>query len=188
MLRDQLEKYLKSSSVVFQEEKGYIERNQMDVPNLIEKDRNDRFIDAYIERCGKESENLIANESISFLKQPLVYLKTHKDEFIYMESQWFELIGVDAVSLEFDDVFGTYDVMLGLRLQKKFEKNIKDFLNTHLHSNEAKFDLMFSGDEGIWSLNFALDYVEGFQETKSIGEAYQLIYRFLFSLAQAMEG
>jgi hypothetical protein len=188
MLRDQLEKYLKSSSVVFQEEKDYIERNQLDVPNLNEKDPNQRFSDAYIERCDKESENLIANESFSFLKQPLDYLKKHKNEFIYFESDWFELIGVDAVSLEVDDVFGTFDVMLGLRLQKKFEKNIKDFLNTHLHSDEAKFDLMFSGDEGLWSLNFALDYVEGFQDIKSILEAYQLIYRFLFSLAQAIEG
>ena len=141
----------------------------------------------YIERCDKESEQLISEENSAFLEQPLEFLKKHKNEFIYIESHWFDFIGVDALSLEVDDVFGTYDVMLGLKLQKKFEKNLKEYLNTHLHSDDSKFDLMFNGDEGLWSLNFGLNYVDGFQEEKSIGEAYQLIYRFLFKLVEAME-
>jgi hypothetical protein len=188
MLKNEMEKYLSSGGkVVFPEEKAYIERKQFDVQALEEKSAAERFSDAYIERCDKESENVIAQESSSFLTQPLDYLKKNKDQFMYMESKWFDIISVDAISLEVDDVFATYDVMLGLKLQKKFEKPLKEYLNTHLHNDEAKFDLMFNGDEGLWSLNFALNYVEGFQEEMTIGQAYQLIYSFLFMLVEEME-
>lgn len=145
------------------------------------------FEDAYIERCDKQTENMIRNESASFLTQPLVFLKKHKNEFIYLESQSFDAVRADSISLEADDVFGTYDVMLGLRLQKKFAGGLNEFLNGHLNGEGAKFDLVFSGEEGLWNLNFALDYIEGFDENMSIGEAFQLIYRFLSQLMEAVE-
>lgn len=104
-----------------------------------------------------------------------------------MESKWFDLIGVDAVAFEADDVFGTYDVMLGLKLQKKFEPSIKEFLQNSLHNDGAKFDLMFDQGDGLWSLNFALNFVEGFNEEMSMREAYGLIYQFLFKLDEAVE-
>jgi hypothetical protein len=143
-------------------------------------------IDAYIERCSKETETMIANESSNFLNQPLTYLKDHKNEFIYVESAFFEQIGVEGVSLELDDVFGTYDVMLGLKLQKKFEKMLKEQLNTSLQGDEAKFDLMFSLDDGLWDLNFAFNYVEGFNENMSLNEAFQLIHQFLLQLVDSI--
>jgi hypothetical protein len=143
--------------------------------------------DAYIERCDKQTENLIRNESSSFLSQPLTFLKKHKNEFIYLESERFDAVRAESISLEVDDVFGTYDVMLGLKLQKKFADSLKLFLNAHLQGEGAKFDLIFSGDEGLWNLNFALDYVEGFDENMSIGEGFQLIFRFLSQLKEAME-
>lgn len=149
---------------------------------------NSRFSDAYMERCSKETETMIAVETSAFLNQPIDYLKKHKNEFIYVESLSFEQIGVEGVSLEADDVFGTYDVMLGLKLQKKFEKPLKEHLNSHLHGDEAKFDLMFNLDEGMWNLNFALNYTEGFHEEMSIGDAYQIIYRFLFNLVEYVKG
>ncbi|MDQ7863963.1 hypothetical protein RCO48_31455 [Peribacillus frigoritolerans] len=64
-----------------------------------------RFTDAYMKRSNKESEELISEENSAFLSQPIEYLKKNKDEFLYFESQWFELIGVEALSLEVDDVF-----------------------------------------------------------------------------------
>ncbi|WP_413299149.1 branched-chain amino acid aminotransferase [Bacillus sp. 1P10SD] len=145
------------------------------------------FSDAYIERCDKETENMIKNETGTFLTQPLNYLNKNKNEFIYLESNWFEGIGVEAVSLEVDDVFGNYDVMLGLKLQKKFDKTLKEYLNTNLHGNEAKFDLMFSQDDGLWNLNFALNYVEGFKEEMTLIEAFQVIYKFLNNLVQSVK-
>jgi hypothetical protein len=145
------------------------------------------FTDAYIERCSKETETMIANEPSSFLNQPITYLKEHKNEFIYVESALFEEVGVEGVSLEVDDVFGTYDVMLGLKLQKKFEKLLKEQLNSSLQGDEAKFDLMFSHDDGLWELNFALNYVDGYKESLSLNEAFQLIQQFLNTLVHAVK-
>ncbi len=197
MLKDQIKHYITEqqnslngkSITIFKEEKAYVEKNNLGENfQFLEKDPSTRFADAYIERCDKETENMIKNESSSFLAQRLDYLKKHKNEFIYLESIWFDLIGVEAISVEADDVFGTYDVMLGLKLQKKFEKTLKENLNSLLHGDEAKFDLMFSLEDGLWNLNFALNYVEGFQEEITVGEAFQLIYRFLFQLVEAVEG
>lgn len=153
----------------------------------MENKENGNFTDAYIERCSKETETMIANESSSFLNQPITYLKEHKNEFIYVESTLFEQIGVEGVSLEVDDVFGTYDVMLGLKLQKKYEKMLKDQLNNSLQGDEAKFDLMFSHDDGLWDLNFALNYVDGYTGNLSIHEAFQLIHQFLNTLVHTIK-
>jgi hypothetical protein len=197
MIKDHIQKYIveqqsnlnTNSITLFKEEKEYAEKNHLvDKLQLLEKDASVRFADAYIERCDKESENMLKNESSSFLKEKLDYLKKHKNEFIYVESNWFELIGVEAVSLEVDDVFGTYDVMLGWKLQKKYEKTLKGTLKSQLVGDEAKFGLIFSLEDGLWNLNFDLNYVEGFNEELSIGEAFQLIYRFLFQLVEAVEG
>ncbi|MEH7275113.1 branched-chain amino acid aminotransferase [Neobacillus vireti] len=145
------------------------------------------FSNAYIERCSKETETMIANESSSFLYQPITYLKEHKNEFIYVESILFEEIGVEGISLEVDDVFGTYDVMLGLKLQKKFDNVLREHLNHTLDGENSKFDLMFSQDDGLWDLNFALNYVTGFQEDMSIEGAFQLIHHYLSNLVEAVK-
>ena len=197
MIKDHIQQYIdekqsnqKTGAItLFKEEKEYAEKNQLagDL-QLSEQDASIRFADAYIERCDKETENMLKNESSAFLNESLDFLKKHKNEFIYVESNWFDLIRVEAVSLEADDVFGTYDVMLGLKLQKKFEKTLKENLNSLLNGDEAKFDLMFSQDDGLWNLNFALNYVQGYKEEVTIGEAFQLIYRFLFQLVEAVEG
>lgn len=142
--------------------------------------------DIYIERCDKETEEMIAVESASFLEQPLHYLQTHKNEFVYLESKSFEEIGVDAVCLEMDDVFGTYDVMLGLKLQKKFGTALKEFLNRELKGNGAKFDLIFNEKDGMWDFNFGLDFINGFHNELSLSEAFQIIYQFLIKLRDEM--
>ncbi|WP_419887323.1 branched-chain amino acid aminotransferase [Neobacillus niacini] len=148
---------------------------------------NTSFNEAYIERCSKETETMIANEASSFLNQPITYLKDHKSEFLYVESALFEEIGVEGVSIELDDVFGTYDVMLGLKLQKKFEKMLKEHLNQSLQGDEAKFDLVFSHDDGLWDLNFALNYVEGYRENISIHEGLQIIHQFLSTIVHTVK-
>jgi hypothetical protein len=196
MLKEKIKQYIAEKDrqstaegvVLFREEIEYAEQNQLaGEGEWIEKDANTRFADAYIERCDKESENMLKNETSAFLSEPLHYLKKHKNEFIYLESKWFDFVNVEAISLEMDDVFGTYDVMLGLKLQKKYDKQIREYLNAHLKGEEAKFDLMFTLDDGLWNLNFVLNYVEGFHEEMTIGEAFQLIYHFLFKLVEAVE-
>ena len=155
--------------------------------SFIEKDPRLRFKDVYIERCDKETEELLAEESSLFLEQPIEYFKNHQNEFMYLESEWFDLIGVDAISFEADSVFGTYDVMLGLKIQKKYEASLKSFLTSQLSSDEATFNLMFNANEGLWEINFALNHVNNFKEDGTIQEAYGTVYRLLFQLVEAVE-
>ncbi len=105
----------------------------------------------------------------------------------YFESEWLDLIRVDAISLEADDVFGTYDVMLGLKLQKKYETVLREQLNRFLSGEEPKFDLVFNHEDGLWDLNFTLNYVAGFNDELSMVEAFLMIYRFLFNLVDQVE-
>ena len=94
-------------------------------------------MDAYIERSNKESEELIGVETVDFLEQSIEYLKKNIHEFVYMESDWFEIIGVDAICLEVDDLFGTYEALLGLKLQKKYNQTIRDYLQAELKGDES---------------------------------------------------
>lgn len=198
MLKNEIKKLIsdmvdKQKLELFSEEKEYAERHHFltsemkEKLTVIEKNPTLRFMDAYIERSDKETEEVIGVEKSSFLQQPLDHLKKQMNEFIYLESNWFEMINVDAVSLEVDDVFRTYDVMLGLKFQKKFEGTIKSYLENHLSGDEAKFDLMFNHDDGLWNLNFDLNSIDGFNDGMTIGEAYQLIYQFLFNLVETVE-
>lgn len=178
---------------LYKEEKDYAEKYELVSDErkasltFIDSDPNTRFNDAYIERSHKETEEVIAVETSTFLEQSVRYLKEHKEEFIYLESKWLELIAVDAISLEIDDVFGTYDVMMGLKLQKKYEKLIRDYLNKQLEGIDTTFDLMFNQSDGMWDLNFTLDYMNEFKEDISLGEAYSYIYRFMFKLVETVE-
>jgi len=109
------------------------------------------------------------------------------EEFMYLESPWFEMIGVDAISFEADSVFGNYDVMLGLKLPKKTEKSIKAFFLSHFHHEEASLDLMFNQNDGLWELNFALNDLAIYQAEWTIREAYTAIYQLLFLLVEEVE-
>jgi hypothetical protein len=198
MLKKEMEQFIqkknngdKHSIELYREEKDYALKNELidgSEISIIESSPETRFKDAYIERGNKETEEFIAQEKRDFLERPITYFLKHKNEFMYMESDWWEMIGVDAVSFENDDVFETYDVMLGLKLQKKYDSAIRGYLSEHLKGEGAAFDLMFDGNEGLWSLNYALNDLEGFNEDLTIGEAYSLIYSFLFRLAESVEG
>jgi len=154
---------------------------------MIEKNSEVQLSNAYIERCDKESEQLISEENLAFLEQPLEFLKKHKNEFIYIELEWLDSFGVDSLSLELDDAFGTYDVMLGLKLQKKYDSSLRDQLHRQLSGEEPKFDLIFNHNDGLWDLNFSLNYVDGFNEEISIGDACNLIYHFLSKLVDQIK-
>lgn len=197
MLKKQMERYIENvlkmngaQVALFEEEKRYVENHPSmlgEHVEIIEKNGTLRFADAYIERCDKESEEMLAEEKPQFLQNKLSYLKQHKNEFIYVESDYFDIIGVDVVSLEVDDVFGTYNVMVGLKLQKKHEAAIKSYLSGHLEGEGPMFGLMFSQGDGLWDLNFTLNGVAGFTEDATIEGAYRLIYSFIFQLQEAVE-
>ncbi|WP_064093306.1 hypothetical protein [Rossellomorea aquimaris] len=173
---------------LFQEEREYALKHELIKSEEInEEGGTSRFQDATIERCSKETEELLGRESGEFLEKPLTYLKENKNEFVYLESRWFNVIGVEAVSLEMDDVFGTYDVMLGLKLQKKYCNAIEQYLDQSLQGDSSTYDLLFNGEDGLWDFNFTLNNHPDFKEDLSMIEAYEMIYRFLFQLAESVE-
>ncbi len=190
MLRERIEKHLKEKSKdIFKEEKEYAQKHQLlsNADALDIKNPPARFADAYIERGDKETEEVLSRETADFLNQPIDYFVQNMKEFIYLESEWFDIIGADAISFEFDDLFRTYDVMLGLKLPKKKEAAIRSYLDKTLQGDSATYDLMFNQQDGLWELNFALDHLEGFQEGMTISDAYSLIYRYLFLLIETID-
>lgn len=194
MLKKQMEAYIsktlsENKLELFKEELDYAERHKLipDDISIVEKENTFRFADAYIERSNKESEEMISEETAAFLSQPIEFLKTNIEEFLYFESSWFELIGVEALSLEVDDVFSTYNAMFGLKFQKKIGDAIKAYLNKELQGGIGSFSLMFNQGDGLWDVNFALNNVKGFREDMSLGEAFSLIYNFLFILVETIE-
>lgn len=190
MLKKQMEKYITENTLtskieLFEIDKQYVEKHQL-IPSdvtVVEKD----FKFSAIERCVKETENLIREEDQSFLNERILYLKSHLNEFVYLESNAFEVIRVDAVVLEFDEVFETYTALFGLKLQKKYGDDMKAYLDTHLNGDGTKYSVMFSSEDGLWDMNFALDYVDGFSEELSFIEILQLMYNFIFNLVEAMD-
>ena len=193
MLQKRLKQYIDETKEsegavpLFKQEREYaLKYGLLDADEITSPDADSRFQEAYIERCDKETEELISQESRIFLDQPITYLKEQKNEFVFLESVWFTMIGVEAVSLEVDDVFGTYDAMLGLKLQKKYRSQIERYLEESLEG-ESSYDLLFNGEDGLWDLNFTLNDLRDFNERQSILSAYELIYEFLFNLLQNME-
>ncbi|MGF3103107.1 branched-chain amino acid aminotransferase [Rossellomorea sp. DUT-2] len=190
MLRKRLLQYIEESNgsvALFPEEKEYAEKHGLlDADKITVRESGSRFKEAYIERCEKETEELIAQESLVFLDQPITYLKKHKNEFVFLELEWFDVIGVEAVSIEVDDVFGTYDAMLGLKLQKKYRSQIEHYLENTL-KGESSYDLLFNGEDGLWDLNITLNDLPDFNEGLTMLASYELIYEFLFHLLQTVD-
>jgi hypothetical protein len=196
MLKKQLEKHIAKTLVseekkisLYPEEKKYAVNHQLLSTEIIvvELDASNRFSDAIIERCNKETEELIASETLSFLDQPLAYLKLNMKEFLFVESNSLANIGVDSIALEFDEVFERYTAMLGLKLQKKFGAAIKTHFDNHLVGDEAKYSVLFSAEDGLWHVNFPINYVNHFQMEMSLADAFELIYLFLFTLVEDVE-
>lgn len=197
MLQSNIQTYIEKemnvqgqSLSLYQEEKEYALQKKLVPQNLMieEKEESLRFKDSYIERVDKETDELIAEESpLLFLDTPISYLKEHRSEFLYVESKWFEFIKLDGCSFEVDDVFGTYKVLTGLHMQKKFGSLLKQFFAKELNESPTSVQLLFNDKDGLWDVNIELDAIKEFNEKMSIGEVLVLIYRFFFHLAEYVE-
>lgn len=193
VLKERMQKLIEQANVeLIKVEKEYIENigllstNQKLTDLKVNEDRN-RFSDAYIERSLKETDELINTESGEFLNNSIHYLKENIAEFIYIESKWFEVIGIDAISLEVDDVFGTYEAMFGLKLKKNEESNIRAYVNENGLGEKPKYNLLFNQQDGLWDMNLTLDHIEGFNDNMSIDEVLRFIYEYLFKLSVQIE-
>lgn len=194
MFKEQLVERIKQAKdngeLLFIEELNYAKKQEIiDEKEVNVLDTKKRFFDSYIERGDKETENFLGTESASeFFEQPITYFKQHINEFVYVESVWFDQLNVESLSFEVDDLFRTYDCLIGLKQPKKKEKEIKAYFMSIFTSDEARLSPMFNQKDGLWEINFTLDYIEGFSEDMKIGEAFSLIYKVLFDLIIELEG
>jgi len=140
-----------------------------------------------IERCLKETEELIAEETASFLSNPVHYLKEHANEFMYVASERFDVIRVDSFALEFDGAFDVYSALFGLRLQKKYSEFLHSYFKAHLHHDKMIYSAAFSGEDGLWEINLALDALDGFSEQQSFDEVLAQLYSLVFGLLEELE-
>ncbi|WP_456271082.1 hypothetical protein [Bacillus sp. AK031] len=173
-----------SDERVFAEENGLLPEGSAIEP----LDDTVRFHDALIERVDKETEELIKTEETpQFLQTPVNFVKQHPNEFLYVDSKWFDLIRVDGLTLEVDDVFGHYSVLTGIKQQKKTGNEFKSLLAAKLNGGEENIQLMWNDKDGLFDLNFSLDKLEGFNENESLARTLQLIYHFLFEVVKELE-
>ncbi|WP_377520046.1 hypothetical protein [Priestia megaterium] len=197
MLQSNIQTYIEKemnvqgqSLSLYQEEKEYALQKKLVPQNLMieEKEESLRFKDSYIERVDKETDELIAEEfPLSFLDTPISYLKEHRSEFLYVESKWFEFIKLEGCSFEVDDVFGTYKVLTGLHMQKKFGSLLKQFFAKEFNESPTSVQLLFNDKDGLWDVNIELDAIKEFNEKMSIDEVLVLTYRFFFHLVEYVE-
>lgn len=174
---------------LLEEEKEYVEKHQINLGDktiqLVAK--SDQFKDAAIERLNKETDEQISKEKVDFLQTSLTHFETNKEEYVFVESSSFDVIGVDGIAIEFDEVFEVYTAMFGLSLQKKYGPEIKAFLNDHFESAKMNYSVMFSGEDGLWEVNLPLNFLKGFDTTSSLEETLHFLYTFVFKLVESTE-
>lgn len=179
----------KNQVELLKEEKEYAEKHQLIADDLtvVEIAKGDQFNDAIIERFNKETEEQISTDSAVFLTTSLAHFKENPIEFLYLESSSFDIIGVDAIAVEYDEVFEVYTAMFGLALQKKFGPAMKAFLDGHFNAEKMNYSVMFSGQDGLWEVNLPLNYLDQFDVNFSLEETYHFLYKLIFSLIETVE-
>ncbi|MGN7388081.1 branched-chain amino acid aminotransferase [Sporosarcina sp. SAFN-015] len=183
MLKDKIAQLVAENGPLFPFEKEYAVKQGLIDDNA--EFENKEWIFPVIERCLKETEEVIKEESDSFMNKPVSYFSKNAEEFLYVESNAFETIGVDGIAFEMDDVFETSTVLFGLKVQKKWGSFLKDYLEANVGSKT--YSAMFSDQDGLWDINIPLDQLDGFDKEMSIKDAMDLAYRFIFKLLAAIE-
>jgi hypothetical protein len=174
---------------MFSDEVAYAQENGLLPEGTAVEPMDDavRFHDALIERVDKETEELVQTEEApAFLETPVNFIKQHVNEFLFIDSKWFDIIRIDGLTLEVDDVFGHYSILTGLKQQKKTGAELKAILAGKLHGDD-KVQLLWNDKDGLFDLNLSIEKLEGFNENDSIGKTLQLIYHLLFSSLKELE-
>jgi hypothetical protein len=185
MLKEKIAKQVAENASVplFPIEKEYAVKQGLITEQTEINDKDWDF--SVIERCAKETEEVIKEENESFMNEPASYFSKNADQFLYVESDTFETIGVEGIAFEMDDVFETHTILFGLKVQKKWGSFLKEYLNANVGSNT--FSAMFSDKDGLWDVNVPLDQLAGFEKEMPLKDAMDLAYRFIFKLLEAIE-
>jgi len=168
------------------EEKDFAKKNQL-LPEGLNVIQQNLFSDAIIERYNKETDELISKEHTEFLQTPISYFKDHLQEYVFLETKVLDVVSVDAIAVEYDEVFEVYTAMFGLFIQKKYTAEIRAFLDEHYNSEKMQYSIMFAGNEGLWEINLPVNYIKGFDDSFTIEEVYQLLYTLIFKLVSTIK-
>ena len=195
MLKKQMQTYIGEQAKTdgpiffFSEEKNYLLSHQLIEEEKIEETNTPaRFASLYLELANKETdESLNADMDASFLQTKINYLAEKLEEYLYIETDAFSIIGVESLSLEVDSVFRTYEGIFGLKVPKKTEGAIRSFFEKTLEGDDITYNLMFNAQDGLWDVNLPIQAIPGFSAEMSIGDAIKLIYLFLFQLGEELE-
>lgn len=178
MLKKQLQMQFEQNNFeLFDFEQAYAEKQNI-LPSEV-KQRTLQF--TTFERCSKETEELIEVETPSFLQTPLSFFREHPEQFLYTESPAYETVRVDAVVVEFDEMFETYTALFGLKIQKKYEAAMRTYLDKVL---PTKYSISFDGGDGLWEVNIYLQQADG---DNTVEQTLNNIYRGIFELIEAVE-
>ena len=180
-LTKKIEETASNNLVLTMEEKVFAEENLL-LPEGSNVIQQKLFSDAILERYNKETDELISKESSAFLQTSISYFKENMQEFIYWETPILDVISVDAIAVEYDEVFDVYTAMFGLLIQKKYTAEIRAFLDEHYNSEKMQYSMMFAGNEGLWEINLPLNYINGFDDSFTMEDAYQFLYSLIFQL------
>jgi hypothetical protein len=140
-----------------------------------------------IEICYKETDELIRQESSVFLEESMEYLKSNENEYIFLETEEFGEIKIDGLSMELDDLFGHYDAMFGLKLQKKYREEIVSFFEGTLQGKKG-YNLLFNGEDGLWDVNLSINDLPAYHDNMKLREAVEEIYTYLSKLLEKISG
>jgi len=195
MLKKQMQTYISEQAKTagpiffFSEEKNYLLSHQLIEEEKIEETNTPaRFASLYLELANKETdESLNADMNAPFLQTKINYLAEKLEEYLYIETDAFSIIGVESLSLEVDSVFRTYEGIFGLKAPKKTEGAIRSFFEKTLEGDDITYNLMFNAQDGLWDVNLPIEAIPGFSAEMSIGDAIKLIYLFLFQLGEELE-
>ena len=141
-----------------------------------------------LERCHKETEQTLAVEETAFLQQPITYFKKELEQFLYVGASEFEAVKMDAVVIEFDEMFKVHTALFGLSIQKKYSQALKVYLRDYLKGMLGSSSAMFNGDEGLWEVNIAFEAMEGFTGEETIEQAIEKLIAFVTKMLAEVVG
>ena len=141
-----------------------------------------------VERCHKETEETLAVEQAAFLQQPITYFKKEIEQFLYIGANEFETVKMDAVVIEFDEMFKVHTALFGLAIQKKYSQALKTYLRDNLKGMLGSSSAMFNGDEGLWEVNVAFEAMEGFTGEETIEQAIEKLIAFVSTMLKDVVG
>lgn len=141
-----------------------------------------------VERCHKETEETLAVEQAAFLQQPITYFKKEIEQFLYVGAEEFSAAKMDAVVIEFDEMFKVHTALFGLAIQKKYSQALKTFLRDNLKGMLGSSSAMFNGDEGLWEINIAFEAMEGFTGEETIEHAIEKLVAFVTGMLAEVVG